>query len=151
MLCTTAHLLLREKSGDLECWHIIPSLPRRSMKFRLCNLKMSYHNVYPSRECPAIVCHFFCVSSKSFVHYNSLVFFLFWQLKNKEALKYFKGLSEDGGQAVFSKTSVPLFFMTTYRINYYHKNMRGFIFFFFRMTTLRELDLSHNRWRNIIS
>jgi hypothetical protein len=31
-----------------------------------------------------------------------------WQLKNKEAIQYFEWLSEDGGQADFSKNLRPL-------------------------------------------
>jgi hypothetical protein len=64
---------------------IISCLPSGSMKFIWCNMKISYHTVYPSREYPAVVCHLFlypfrCAPTtaftrlSNFVHDNYLVF-----------------------------------------------------------------------------
>jgi hypothetical protein len=38
-------------------------LPGGSMIFIWWKLKMSYHNAYPNWDSPAVVCHFFCISS----------------------------------------------------------------------------------------
>ncbi len=63
-LCAAAQLPLREKSVDQRVGtdSIIPSLPGGSMKFKWWKLKMSYHTVYPSWDCPAIVCYLFLYS-----------------------------------------------------------------------------------------
>jgi hypothetical protein len=38
-------------------------------------------------------------------HCQHLIWLPNWQLKNTEVLQYFKGLSEDGGRAKFTKKS----------------------------------------------
>ncbi len=57
-----------------------------SMKFIWCNLKMSYHTVYHSRENPAVVCHLFLSPfiSEPRTAFTRLSKFCTWQLKCTE-------------------------------------------------------------------